>query len=359
MIQDEKQLSFVREQLARAEAALDSLREEVLPQNKNMYEVMSESYIDMILNLRAEIDTYLGISAIPDSTELIISLEGQKVGLGHTSAGVVTRFVDTFRRGLQSVIDILEMHDRPNTARRRERWIEEICDLPFVGVAPGSVKILLGEPEFESLLADEHRQTFEDALNVMFAGLSWADIDGLGDNHTKFDELDADQRQALLALVTRLLPPKTGDVEKVAFQKRQPPGQEAKFITATLSRKSRERIQAELKKMASDATYVELEGTIRQVDLDSQTFYLRERPDDEVDIQCEYASDLEDAVKEFLDCRVIVSGIIEESRKTNRQKMSADSIDLLSDRQADEINPDKEATEKFGKPFRQFDLPEE
>src|SRR5688572_3394722 len=102
MITNDQQLAVVREQLTRAESALDALRHEVLPQNERMYEVMSESYVDMILSLRGDIDAYLGIEAIPATAEFVISLEGSDVGLGHTSAGVVTRFIDTFRRGLQS-----------------------------------------------------------------------------------------------------------------------------------------------------------------------------------------------------------------------------------------------------------------
>jgi len=58
MIKNDKQLAIVREQLANAEAALDSLRREVLPKNKNMYEVMSESYIDTIRGLQWEVEAF-------------------------------------------------------------------------------------------------------------------------------------------------------------------------------------------------------------------------------------------------------------------------------------------------------------
>ena len=144
MIQNDTQLGIVREQLARAEAALESLRHEVQPKNEQMYRVMAESYVDTILSLRADVDAYLGI--------------------------VVT-------------------------------------------------------------------QTAE-----------------------------------------------------------------------------------------QDTECGELEGVIRSVDLDAQTFVLRDRPDAEPDLLCEYGPDLEDAVKECLDSRVIVAGSIETSRKTHKSKMSADRI---------------------------------
>ena len=330
MITNEKQLQVVREQLATAEAALDSLRREVLFQNPEMYEVMSESYIDMILSLRGEIDAYLGIEAIPETADLVISLEGQRVGLGHTSAALVTRFIDTFRRGLQSAVEIIESIDRPDAAHRRARWIENICDLPFVGVVPGSVKILLGEPEFQGLFSQEEMQSFSKAVDLVFEGLTWADTYNVDSPDHPFANLSKETRQSLLGLISRLLPPRSGDVERVAFRRKASPESVGKSTTATLTRSSRERIRAALEEMATDAEYAELEGVIRSVDLDTQTFVLRERPDNQPDLPCEYGSELEDAVKEFLDSRVLVAGSLQTSQKTKKARMSADTIELVS-----------------------------
>lgn len=61
MIRDDEQLKVVRTQLSRVEAALESLRRDVLPKNETMYNIMAESYVDAILELRSLIDNYLGI----------------------------------------------------------------------------------------------------------------------------------------------------------------------------------------------------------------------------------------------------------------------------------------------------------
>jgi hypothetical protein len=58
MITNDEALAVVREQLALAEHALDSLRREVLPRNKRNFEVLSEGYVDQIAELQAEIDAY-------------------------------------------------------------------------------------------------------------------------------------------------------------------------------------------------------------------------------------------------------------------------------------------------------------
>ncbi len=59
MIKIDAELDVVRKQLGRAEAALDSLRRDVKPKSEKMYNLMSESYIDMIQGLRAQIDAYI------------------------------------------------------------------------------------------------------------------------------------------------------------------------------------------------------------------------------------------------------------------------------------------------------------
>lgn len=67
MIENDNQLAIVAEQLANAEAALDAIRREVRPQNPQLYKVMAEPYIDVVLSLRAEMDAYRGIVAVPES----------------------------------------------------------------------------------------------------------------------------------------------------------------------------------------------------------------------------------------------------------------------------------------------------
>jgi signal transduction histidine kinase len=58
MIQNDDELSLVRRQLERAEAALASLKRDVLPKSEARFNLMSETYFDQIVQLRREIDEY-------------------------------------------------------------------------------------------------------------------------------------------------------------------------------------------------------------------------------------------------------------------------------------------------------------
>lgn len=80
----------------------------------------------------------------------------------------------------------------------------------------------------------------------------------------------------------------------------------------------------------AEATYQEHAGVIRSIDLDSQSFILRERGASVPDLPCEYSAELEAAVKEHLDDRVLVSGWLEVSKKTQKARLSVDTIALAT-----------------------------
>jgi hypothetical protein len=327
MIRNESELKVVREQLARAESALDVIRREVFPKNPRMYAVMAEPYADTIQELRMSIDAYFEIGSTRVA-DLEIALQGDRVGLGRTSAAIITRFTDTFRRGLQSAVELVESIKRADTGRRRERWVESICDLPFIGVVPGSVRILLGEPNDQSLFSDENRESLHKALDLIFQGLEWADLDSQQSEKHPFTKLPKETQQSLLALLTQLLPPRTGDVTSVAFKRRKSAADETAPVAARLTRGSRSRIREAIQELVSEFEFVELSGVIRSIDLDANTFVLRDRPDSEPDLDCQYGPNVEEAVKEYLDCLVIVSGTLETSRK-GKSTLAADSIELV------------------------------
>jgi hypothetical protein len=65
MIRNAAEYQNTREQLALAEQALKSLADEVRPQSEERYAMMAESYIELIRQLRQDIDSYLGVTAAP------------------------------------------------------------------------------------------------------------------------------------------------------------------------------------------------------------------------------------------------------------------------------------------------------
>lgn len=336
MITTESELDLVREQLHRAESALQATRRK-FADNPIQYRLFSETTIDLIRSLRADIDAYLGVAPTRENAAVTISLEGREVSLGITSAGLVTRFVDSFRRGLQSVYEVLESG---TAGRRPPAWAARACDLPLLGVAPGSVQVLLGQPETSHLFAEDDSRRLNEAIDVLFAGLEWSSDETPPES---FERLSPTVRQAVLKIVTRLLPPHSGPVEQVAFE-RAVPGKPRQMRRATLDRNTRDRVRAELARLAADRKYTDVEGVIRSVDLDAQKFTLRDRSNNSPDLPCVFGPQTEAAVKEFLDCRVVVSGTVETNRVNQQQRMEVEAIELIADDEQEELPPVKEST---------------
>ena len=71
----DNKLKVTQEQLARAESALESLRNEVLPKSQQMYQVMAGPCVDTIIELRKQIDAYLGILTAPPAAPPDAELE--------------------------------------------------------------------------------------------------------------------------------------------------------------------------------------------------------------------------------------------------------------------------------------------
>lgn len=67
MITDEAGLKKTREALALMEGAYDDLRHTVKPKNERLFHVMAEGCVDLMFELRDEIDAYLGLKrSAPD-----------------------------------------------------------------------------------------------------------------------------------------------------------------------------------------------------------------------------------------------------------------------------------------------------
>jgi hypothetical protein len=104
MIHNDEELLRARQRLRDLEEILDSTWREV-GHNPVQYKLFSAGTIDLIQDFRREIDEYLEPGTTKQQNTITISLDGPAVSLGRTSAGVVTRYVDTFLDETQAEVD--------------------------------------------------------------------------------------------------------------------------------------------------------------------------------------------------------------------------------------------------------------
>jgi len=300
MIANDEQFAVVKEQAARLERALESLAREVRPKGERQFRIFAEGYVDQLAVLRADMDEYLGLTAVKNpEPDVEVAIEGPEAALGDTRVSAVTKLADRFRRALrttaESVRESLPAADRQNLT---DDFLNLLCDPPLQAVAPGSVRVQLGSPHVQV-----GKDVYDRSLELLSVVVRSVSGDAEATAHLKKLSL-TEQKAAYTAAM--ILAPEKGDLaEQVGLGGRfLGPTKHVQLTTAT-----RKRVVRALSHLARQTEKRTVEGVIREVDLDRRLFTLREA-DTGVSIErCKYSKMLDAAVAASLNVPVEVTGI--------------------------------------------------
>src|SRR5438552_10717954 len=219
MIQNDEQLNQTRVAIAHLEAAVASLKREVLPLNPARIAIMAKPAVDQIRELRSGVEEYVGVtSALSQEAELWMRIEGPEIEIGDTPTSVVTALLDILRRGVQSVAEFLQ---RGAVGTRPTASMKEACDLRIVGWMPGSVQVGLRLPEIPAERPDVASpvEQAREALSLYLKAASWVASD---DDPTELERAipDAERRRLLLNQISQLVPRPRGAAERIELSGR-------------------------------------------------------------------------------------------------------------------------------------------
>lgn len=336
MIQNDEQLNHTKAAIADLEAAIASLKRDVLPLNPARFALMAEPAVDQIRELRNDVDEYVGINdAVAETATLWMKLEGDEIDPGDAPTSVVTKMLDVLRVGVQAVAEFL---NRGALGIRPTAQIKDACDLRIIAWLPGSVKVGLRLPEVDPSLFPEVRGEAEKALRLYLHTATW--VASQDDDAVLEAEVpDSTERRLLLNQVERLVPRPHGGIEYVElFGRKMPRG------AVQLRRESRERVRGAIERTVRQAIpepeLVTEEGVLREIDLDQRTFIVR-TPDQISETRCAIGSDSDDLLaiaKEGLDHRVRVVGK-RQTHPTKRQSLplQVHEIEILGELSEEEI----------------------
>ncbi|MEK6702244.1 MAG: hypothetical protein AABZ53_08275 [Planctomycetota bacterium] len=310
MIQNDTDLQLTRDQMQRLENTLSRLRAEVEPRSPRRFRLMAEAYVESLNKLRATVDVYLGVGEPSEvNAPLVLTLEGDGVRLGEARGSVVTRTYENLRKGIASVLDALTGTEDGPSGGRRKHWIEEVTDVPFT-LASGSVRIVLGEPTTNEIFSAAQLADYDKALSLIVKAAEWAD-DGL-ESSLSLEGISDHVRHAVLLTLRRLVPSQGSEVETVTLGGRLV----KKLGGARLSKSNRGRIDTALRGPAATTEYAELQGTIREVDLDKREFRLRGKGSNPSETECVFDERIQGEVTSFFDLGepVVVAGMLQKTK---------------------------------------------
>lgn len=298
------ELDATLDQLARMHRALAHLQAERSRYGDAWFAVMAEGPVDEIARLEAEVDRLTGRRDIEQAdrhasdADLWMHVHGPGLRWPHAPTSVVTSFLDTLRKGVQVVAELLANRD---VSRRPTRSLKDACDFEIVAFASGSVGVGVALPDPVELPLGQPMYPAAHALDLYLRVSAWA-----ADPHATDDTLtatveDARLRRLLLAEVKRLLPRPRGRVDFVVLSGRAVQSN----ASVVLDRAAHARIDAAMASPA-DVSIETYEGDLREIDLDHRTFMLRNIRGQPVlfEVACKYHEDLDETAFEAIDRRI-------------------------------------------------------
>lgn len=295
--------SVTAEQIARLEKALLSLRETTEGHPK-VIEAMATLQYDYILELRAELDAALGFGE--KEPDLVVAFGGSGVGLGTAPFGLISSTVAKVNFALRNVVSFVLNGEAPARGRPTQA-LTSAADFRFVGVKPGSVRIMLNVQDPHTLLREFDREPLETAVGHILRVAEWASSN---EDFAGFRAVLGDDSLArvVLSQVQHIVPSPRGDIEYVGLSGRLVSSSQEVLLTRATGRRLGDAFSE--MRIGNSVSVIE-SGRLRQVDLDSDMFHLRERTDDQPSLRCHIPREILAQALGYLveDERVTLEGI--------------------------------------------------
>lgn len=316
MIENIDQKIQTENQIEKLGDALSVLKEKLLPNRGEQFKAMASGYINKIRELREEIDEFTGMSIfnIPPK-DINIHLIGPTIGYGNAPISIISQYLNNFRKSLQIIYSAL---NKISYKTNPPKEITNACDFSLLAFNKGSVNISLGLPmqqlNFLNLNSD-----INNSVDFYFSVLKWAN------SSFKEDEIniDSDIRDKTLISIIKTLPDDK-NIKEITFS-----GDIIKSYGKIIVNKNTKRIIRDLlTKPDTNEEKVTLEGRIREVDLDRESFILRDiKNSDFNQITCNMSKAVAEQPKDYLDSSVMITGFKKEGNNSIDVKL----IEIMED----------------------------
>lgn len=296
---------------------------------------LSSTYVQRLLEVRAQIDRIVGISSLPNSDAVLHIRTREDTAVG-PRASLLLDSISTFKTALTRVTAVLHGETRVGPGRLPEE-LRKVADFRVVGIAPGSVKIgisfepkvhqsvLAGYPEGTSI-----EQDFWNAIQIIWRTCDFLDSDA--PNQVLETAIpDPRLRSVVVREASRLSPSARGRVTSLSLES----GPALALAPVVLTPRTRARA-LRLLYPGSKVEDFDDSGVLRVVEVDRDKskhyFVLRNRPEDRPEVEGDFDESLRFAVMDAVDKarRVRVRGVMEfRPARAGRPILHIESLEVL------------------------------
>ena len=304
--------------------------------NEQMVDEMSEPYLDLLKSMYAE--DYPLAKAIEQS-DLLVQLEGPAISRENPRISVITGELTKVRAQVGKVAKSI--------AELAASFIgtHEEVDLGLSAYAKGSLilgftvatstQVAEGRGEQEGLFdkQDPYFQAARDAIRTIGIVTKHVTEGGSLDDLSNLVP-DPKVRDTALSAVKELSPSGRTGINSVRLSGRSIVDLD---VTKPLTRRTRETIRKRIERPIGStvAPTLILIGHVREMDLDNKRFELRhleglEGLEVSEDVRCSYLNETDEEAKQWLNCKVRVTGKAERDIKGKVRLLETTSVEILS-----------------------------
>lgn len=304
MIKNEIELRSAKKALQNVENALLALRRRVYDTNREMFTLMAQDYVKTIRDLRSNIDAYLGVSEVVESSVPIwVRAEGADIQLWNTPSSVWYSILHKIKNAVSNVNKILLLEPKD--------YNPAVADLRVVAVQSGSLKIGLDLPKINRRknISLRDLQSVNTAVEKMFSAMSWLSNKEVVLTPLDLFFVDTQQRNRVLSEISNLIPPKD-EIELIEFGGGFLQGEKP----IKLVHSDKQIISKVIEKTETDVEK-EIEGVIRELDLDRTKCILRGSHESHFKVKCVVNRNIINEVCGAFNKRVRVSGVFKKGKE--------------------------------------------
>ncbi|MBS4959103.1 MAG: hypothetical protein KHZ99_19075, partial [Clostridium sp.] len=183
MINNLKEKQFIENRIKKLENILFDLKERLLPDREEQYKVMAAVYVRKIIELREEIEEYIGMNnVLIEKSDINIHVNGPAIGYGKAPISIISSYLDNFKTSVRKNYGIL--YNKGKVPQN----IALLTDFTLNQLAPGSINISLSIPNEQTTFLED--MPFNKSLSIYFELLQSISmrecdihIDGINDEY--------------------------------------------------------------------------------------------------------------------------------------------------------------------------------
>lgn len=304
MINNLEEKQFIEKRINKLENILFDLKEKLLPEREEQYKAMAAVYVRKIIELREEIEKYIGMdNVLIEHDDINIHMVGPSIGYGKIPIRLFSDYLDNLRMSVKRNYGIIY---------NKKKVPKDIClltDFTLNQVAKGSVNISLSIPTEQCTFFDDMKLT--ESLNIYFKLLKNISAGESINDIITSNKIDNDKLVRLLQNILKIMPDDK-NIKNIDISGRVI-GNENKIY---LNHESKKNILKKISDINLEEKNISITGVIREVDLDKLTFLLREVETSEKtnQIKCFIVNDEIENLGEYLNSKVKVAGVLDGNK---------------------------------------------